>query len=286
MCRYADCCAVLHENFLAGEPIDQVQVIHDACPSIANMLSDTFNEFLQTDCAARADGPTDLEAWETRWRCRFTLTNDDDPDGIGFVPWRACFYVGGGPAAVHRFLHLFDDFCQWRTTRRPNEESWEPATLKIMHEDRCALQLKTDQFVCATTAATVTKHTRLSPLQAQPPHWTRQIVFISVEIFNDDCVSLLIGGNTFSYRDGLDALQIHGGFESVKCVEGYLRVTHAMDPMDSKDRTLVANLLGPVCLKNAIVAYRSRGKCAAMSAADAFLDYVASFPGTELVRAR
>ena len=284
VCRYAGCGAVLNDNFLAGEPVDQVQVIHDAQPTITHGLTTAFNEFLADQFSTDEGGPVNVTEWEKQWRCRLVFTNKEDPDSVGYVPWRVSFYVGSGSSAVQNFLLFFDAFCHWRSTNRPAERFSKPLALIIKHEVRCALQLDAEQFECEMTAAAVDKGARLCPLQAQPPYWTRTIPVVNVEVVSDTRIALVVGGNTHSYRYGFEALQIDGGYVGVEGAEQYFRVLQEFDASDPDRRKLVSQMLGAACMKNAVVACRSTGSCAEASPAALFLQYLASFPGAELVQ--
>ncbi len=40
----------------------------------------------------------------------FRIPGRPPPPQVGYVQWRAAFYVAGADGAVRNFMHLFDDF--------------------------------------------------------------------------------------------------------------------------------------------------------------------------------
>ncbi len=73
------------------------------------MLTRALNEFLQEQLSTEPGGPPNVKEWEALWQCRIVKTNKQDPDNIGYVPWRIAFYVSGGPGAVQNL-----EGCQFR----------------------------------------------------------------------------------------------------------------------------------------------------------------------------
>ena len=139
VCRYSDCGAAHSEFVPERQPVDQVQVTHEAKPSVLYMMGNNLEEFLQEQQTTTPGGPANIKEWETQWQCRFVITSKEDPDNIGYIPWRVAFYVSGGPACVQNFLMVFDAFCHWRTTSKTGERFQEAAALTIQHDPRSAL---------------------------------------------------------------------------------------------------------------------------------------------------
>ena len=86
------------------------------------LLTQAFDEFLVEEMSKHDTAPRNVKEWELSWHCRLVLTNKDNLDNIGFVPWRIAFYVSGGSPALKDFLMFFSAFCHWRTTNRNGEK--------------------------------------------------------------------------------------------------------------------------------------------------------------------
>ena len=153
----------------------------------------------------------------------------------------------------------------------------------IQHDPRSALLLDAKQFDCHMIASLVEKGSRLSPLEAQPPHWKRRMLLINVEVVNDDRVALVIGGNTYPCRASFEALDIQVRFFDVSGKEEYFRVVPEFDATDAARRVLITQVLGAACLKNTVVAYCTTGSWTRGSSSDSFLEFLSCFPGVERV---
>ena len=283
VCRYTDCGAAFNENFAMGDPVDQVQIEHNARPSVLFMMMSSLNKFLEDQVAKECEGPKDVKQWEEQWRCRMVLTGKEDPEKVGYVPWRIAFYVSGGPLALKNFLLFFDSFCHWRTTALTDERFEAPATLNILHDATAALDVSPSDFDCATTVTAVDKSSRMSPLRAHPPHWCRKIVFINVEVVDDERVALVIGGNTHPYRAAFEDLGIQGGFQDESGSAEYFRVIPEFHANDVLQRTLITQMMGAACLKNSVVGVRTSGSWKEETPAHEFLAFLYAFPGAERI---
>ena len=65
---------------------------------------DIFYDFLRS-----GDYPN-LQELSLQAGIKLVLTRRDDPDMVGFVPWRIAFYVAGSIDSLNNFLMLLDDF--------------------------------------------------------------------------------------------------------------------------------------------------------------------------------
>ena len=88
----------------------QVQVKHDASPSIVFDFLNNFRDFLKTASVSNSQIPADLKGLATAGLIKLVLTGADDPDDVGYVRWRIAFYVAGDEAALKNFFFLFDGF--------------------------------------------------------------------------------------------------------------------------------------------------------------------------------
>ena len=86
----------------------QVQLEHNARDSITVGFYESFTKFLQQEESAPDSINGLVEAG-----IKLVLTDTSDPDRVGFIRWRAAFYVAGDVAALHNLLHLLDEFFVW-----------------------------------------------------------------------------------------------------------------------------------------------------------------------------
>lgn len=69
-----------------------------------------FTKFLQQE----EDAPDSLQELAEKAFIKLVLADGSDPDQVGFVRWRAAFYIGGEKIeALHNFLFLLDSFFVW-----------------------------------------------------------------------------------------------------------------------------------------------------------------------------
>ena len=93
----------------------QLQIKHDAKPSICYELYSSFNEFLAGVHEENEDVPSTLSELARQALIRLVITNADDPDSVGtFVRWRTAFYCAGSLDALLNAFHLLDEFFVWK----------------------------------------------------------------------------------------------------------------------------------------------------------------------------
>ena len=93
-----------------NEKLWQVQVDHDARPSISVNIRRSFEEYLKENGGSEADTIQNLQS---KAGIKLTMTGKDDTDSLGcFVQYRIAWYVAGGPAALENFFLLFDGYMQ------------------------------------------------------------------------------------------------------------------------------------------------------------------------------
>ena len=86
----------------------QVQLEHNARDSITVGFYESFTKFLQQEESA----PDSINGLAEAG-IKLILTDTADPDQVGFIRWRAAFYVAGEVAALHNLLYSLDAFFVW-----------------------------------------------------------------------------------------------------------------------------------------------------------------------------
>ena len=69
-------------------------------------LYESFSKFLQQE----EEAPDTIKELEQQAMIKLVLADSTDPDDVGFVRWRAAFYVAGD---LINFLFLLDAFFVW-----------------------------------------------------------------------------------------------------------------------------------------------------------------------------
>ncbi len=114
----------------------QIQVDHNAHQSVLFNLRDALSDFLRQASADKEGYPNGLDGLLSQGGVKLVLADKNDPEGAGFIQWRAAFYVAGVEGAVKNFFMLLDDFFVWKMKALQKEvEACPPTTPHC----RCAL---------------------------------------------------------------------------------------------------------------------------------------------------
>ena len=93
----------------------QVQVDHDARPSISINIVNQFNEFLKDNATKSPGLPDSVQKLQQDAGIKLVLANTEDPDGIGtFVQYRVAFYMAGDAESLTNFFMLFDGYLNFK----------------------------------------------------------------------------------------------------------------------------------------------------------------------------
>ena len=94
--KVTDCAGDVWDRYSTQDvPLWQCQIDHAAQRSITFRIRDAFNDFLRAARAENEQMPMNVRDLEDAVGVRFVLTDRQDPDDVGFVQWRAAFYVAG-----------------------------------------------------------------------------------------------------------------------------------------------------------------------------------------------
>ena len=96
-----------------GATLWQVQLEHNAIDSITVGFYESFSKFLQQEESA----PDSINGL-AEVGIKLIVTDASDPDQVGFIRWRAAFYVAGELDALHNFLYSLDAFFVWVNQNR------------------------------------------------------------------------------------------------------------------------------------------------------------------------
>ena len=94
------------------EKLWQIQVDHDARPSISVNIRRSLEEYLKDS----KDGlPETIQKLQSECGIKLTMTGKDDTDNIGcFVQYRIGFYVAGDVGSLVNFFLFFDGYLAFK----------------------------------------------------------------------------------------------------------------------------------------------------------------------------
>ena len=99
-----------------SDPLWQIQIDHDARPSISVNIRRSFEEYLKEAAQGRGETfPDTIPKLQSEAGIKLTMTGKDDTDSLGcFVQYRIAWYVAGGMGALENFFLLFDGYMQYK----------------------------------------------------------------------------------------------------------------------------------------------------------------------------
>ena len=208
--KYTDNASACGKEF-SSDPLWQVQVVHDCRPSIFEKFIASIQQYLKdTHDAGQEDFPANLAELREQGIV-ITITNEGDPFQVGFVQWRIACYTDGEPMNLLNFIH---DFIGYKIE---TEKKWKKVDL---HVNGFPSFVKPDDW---TLNVEVEKNEPFSPFAAWPPY-TNKIVLASIEITETPIVCGMLMGNTYSFKDKLEAHGMYGSSMEIGGKREYVRL--------------------------------------------------------------
>ena len=180
----------------------QIQIKHDARPSICYELYNSFNEFLAHVHEENSEVPSSLSELSREALIRLVISNADDPDNVGtFVRWRVAFYCAGQDEALLNAFGLLDEFFVWKERQMAKEKPFE-----------VQVHLHTDVSI-AKEGARYSNYQWNEPTKSLPvkifecqPCVGKRIVSLTVELEaqSTNVASLVFSGHTYPFRRKLE----------------------------------------------------------------------------------
>ena len=109
----------------SGNALYQVQMKHDARPSVMYSFINNFNSFLKKENEQNNEVPASLADLAREAYIRLVVANSEDANNYGFVPWRNAFYVCGDLESVKNFLVLCNGFFIYMKGQLARAESFD-----------------------------------------------------------------------------------------------------------------------------------------------------------------
>ena len=229
----------------------QVQVRHDARPSVVFDMHSSFNDFLGVSHTSESSLPNSVKELQRSAGIKLVLTDAKDPEGVGFVQWRAAFYVAGDTESkpLHNFLNLLDGFFKYKAEKMARKQSFEVHIFP--HLD---IELDNLMEGFEYEPYTINEPSRDIPMgifDAQPVMGKR-IITLHIEAESEESVSCLIAGNTWMFRARLDSHGVPGAFHSEDSqVENrsYYRLLKNVNVAEEAGKQQIVDMLGSAVFK-------------------------------------
>jgi hypothetical protein len=252
MYKITDRASDLWSHFEEGDEaaLFQVQIAHEARPSVCYDMVRTFNGFL---AAGLQEGTMPKSARELESQCgiKLVITTTEDQDGIGtFVQWRVAFYVGGAATdALNNFLLLLDEFWAFKAkTLGHFDVHLHP------HSGIDLAPVKDDLEFEHCTLEEPASELPLGVFQAHPVG-AKRILTCHIQPQSDDTFDLLVSGYTWPFRQRFDQHGIAGSYHANDgdAKQEYYRVKKGIDISEGEQKESVLQMLGNKVLNNLAV---------------------------------
>ena len=218
----------------------QVQIDHDARPSVTVSIVSQLNDFLKENARTSPGLPDSVQKLQAEAGIKLVIANTEDPDGIGsFVQYRVAFYVAGDSDALTNFFMLLDGYLNYKSKQLARATPFQVHIYPYADVDLNGLSSE-------MTYSPIEMHEPSTDLplkiwQAQPVIGKR-VLSLNFEPEDESTVSLVITGNTWNYRDDLEKSGIAGARASDEGA-AYYRFLKNVDVADSAGQQQIMALV-------------------------------------------
>ena len=166
-------------------------------------MKDSFTDFLRQASAGNEALPATVRELEDAIGVRLVIAGGQDPEAAGFVNWRVAFYVAGD---LNNFLALLDDWFVFKAATRE-----QPFEVRLLPHSGVQVQANEhwqyEHYSLSEPSSTLP----LLFFEAQPCVGKR-IVTLNMQVESERELSVVITGNTWAFRQRLDAHGVQGGY--------------------------------------------------------------------------
>ena len=225
----------------------QVQVKHEARPSITFGIVDEFNKLLRRKHASDELVPATLPELQQKAGIRFVIADHADPDGVGFIQWRLAVYVAGDDKALNNFLFLLDDFFMHK-----NEAIARETPFEIHLHPHTGVNIADAWGDLAYEHYTLHDPVAKLPLgifEAQPVTGKR-IVEFHLQPETEETLSMLVVGHTWNFRGRLDAHGVPGAYYGTEDNRKYIRLMKDINVAEKAEEDHILKMIGDIVFNN------------------------------------
>eukprot|EP00973_Karenia_brevis_P041718 5773832-Karenia_brevis.AAC.1 len=249
MYKYTDEAADIWASYEGKEGVQvwQVQMQHEARPSITFGIMDEMNSFLRKRNAKDNGFPASLKELQEEAGIRLVLTDRTDPDEVGYIQWRVAFYVAGDEGSLQNFLYFLDDFFLQKSDMMARVEPF-----KVHLHPHCGVNLADSLDGLEHGDYTLHGPAPKLPLgifEAQPVTGKR-IVQLHLQPESADTMSVLVMGQTWNFRTRLDSHGVDRAWYGDDENRKYVRILKSIDVSKEVQQQRVLDMLGDNVFKN------------------------------------
>ena len=258
--------AFVPENVGVDEPLWQVQLEQQGKLSITTYIEEDFGEFLKVSgrCKQSRLGP--LGELEETAGIRLVVTDTRDPDGVGFRPRRAAFYVAGN---LQEFMLLFDSYVCHKAQQMLGEHAFAVHIHQHIGMDvsKFLQNLKYERY----TVEDCCKHLPFGPFEAQPVCGV-SIIALNLQVQTDHIMDVLISGPTFPYRSELQDFGLQSAtYSGPNGEKKVCRIMQHLDVGQVTERARFKRMLGKDVFNDLILYVKVDAHIPAGSAVESFV---------------
>jgi hypothetical protein len=217
--KYSDDAGCFGDNFTSGTSLCQLQLQHNAMPSVLFQLKAMLDAYFQHRHSTDPNEPETLAEMEHLLGMKLIINNNKDPDGVGYVPWRIALYVSGGITEVKNVLMMLDGFIYWRAEKETARPFPNALTQEVCNTTSLELSLseESDELECSCAVKkvldTLAADTFMTAVHhAQPPTFKRRMIRADIEVKSPTTMAVVFSGDTWPHRTHFDGGAIAGQF--------------------------------------------------------------------------
>ena len=258
-----------------GDPLWQIQLKHDSRPLVTSRILASFGTYLTHLHATDPSMPDSLQSLRSQGII-LVITAADDPESIGWVPWRIAFYSLGDVADLKNTLLLLDSYFSWRRDHPQEGDLPIPQPMKV---DLCVpSSLRNQAWTGFENHVTLHSPARYDPFQAGPPAG-KHVLQCSLEFHaNGTSMNAVFFGQTYPFKDALEQANVYGARTAEDQGGQYVRVLQNVNIAEEAQRVFFLNNLLSEVFHGLVMLVRISTKPPESSLAEDFLGLLRDQP--------
>jgi hypothetical protein len=249
------------DSWAAGQRVFQVQVVHDAYPSLVTDIVPAMNAFLSQASTSEED-PKTIQDLTTKCGVRMQITRPSSVSVAPIVSWRVGFYIPGGAQQLSALVDMLLDYVEFRVNggytgkeKKPFPHAHEQSVKVFRSDGVPPLQLDCKAHSLAVEVADGVDGSPVkSAFEMSGPLGDKWLV-LDVEVVDETHVSLGWTGRTWGLRQAFEDAGIplcedgDGGF--VRVVTGEMGKVESEEDCEGILKIITEDLSSFPCLVRA-----------------------------------